>query len=156
MNRPVLLLMLLWSLAGCGLFGGGPKAVKPGWKALSLVATEEVNANSALAVDIVLVRDSKLLDLLLAMPAAKYFSASSALQRSYPGQMAVLAYEITPGQRIDIPRASFSGDKVWAALAFANYATPGEHRARLQLDPDQLSLRFDADDFSATPAAASR
>lgn len=147
-----LLIMLLLLCTGCGMFGGGPKAVKPGWKTLALVAAQDVNSNSALAVDVVLVRDSKLLDTLLALPAAKYFAATSAMQRSYPDQMAVLAFEITPGQKIDVERARFKGDKVWAVLAFANYATPGEHRVRLPLDQDHLVIDLATDDFAAPPA----
>lgn len=152
MNRHALALMLLLGCAGCGLFGGAAKPVKPGWKSLALVAAPDANANSALAVDVVLVSDSKLLDTLLAMPAAKYFVASSALQASYPEQMAVLAFEITPGQRIDVDRARFKGNKVWAALAYANYAAPGEHRARLVLDQDHPVIDLGTDDFAARPA----
>lgn len=149
---PVLILALLCCGAGCGMFGGGPKPVKPAWKTLALVAAPDANGNSALAVDVVLVGDSKLLDTLLALPAARYFAATAALQRNYPEQMSVLSFEITPDQKIDVARARFKDGKVWAVLAFANYATPGEHRARLALGQDHLVIDLATDDFAAPPA----
>ena len=148
----VMLVILILCVAGCGMFGGGPKPVKPAWKTLALVAAPDANGNSALAVDVVLVRDSKLLDTLLVLPAAKYFAATASLQRSYPDQMSVLPFEITPGQKIDVERTRFKDGKVWAVLAFANYATPGEHRARLALDQDHLVIDLATDDFAAPPA----
>ncbi|MDQ2822320.1 MAG: hypothetical protein M3Y65_18385 [Pseudomonadota bacterium] len=79
MNRRALSSVLLLLCTGCGMFGGGPKPVKPAWKTLALVAARDANANSPLAVDVVLVRDTRLLDTLLALPAAKYFAATLAL-----------------------------------------------------------------------------
>ena len=148
----LMLALLVLCVAGCGMFGGGPKPVKPAWKTLALVAAQDANGNSALAVDVVLVRDTKLLDTLLALPAAKYFAATASLQRSYPDQMSVLPFEITPGQKIDVERTRFKDGKVWAVLAFANYATPGEHRARLALDEDHVVINLATDDFAALPA----
>ena len=149
MNRGWLLLLCACLLAGCGMFGGSPKAAKPGWDSVRLVAAPDANANSALAVDLVLVKDQAMVDSLLAMPAKRWFDARDGLQRTFPDGLVVLSVEITPGQTIKFDRARFKNDKAWAALAFANYATPGEHRQSLPLKQDTCVLQLDAQDFSA-------
>ena len=138
-------------LAGCGMFGGGePKPVRSDWTKLTIVAASDANDNSALAVDVVLVKDKVVLESLLAMPASAYFASRASLQRTYPEGLTVLPVEITPGQKIDIDRARFSAGRYWAALAFANYATPGDHRTRLLLDNDGYVLQLNVQDFVAT------
>jgi type VI secretion system protein len=154
--KTVRLVLLLWVAcfcAGCGLFGGGPKAVKPGWDSLSFAAAPDANGNSALAVDVVLVRDKQVLDSLQAMPAKRWFEARDGLMRTFPDGLTVLSVEITPGQTIQFARAWFKG-KAWVALAFANYATPGEHRQSLPLAQETCVLRLEAQDFAV--AAPSR
>jgi len=145
--RLSLLLCAVSVLAGCGMFGGGPKAVKPGWDSLAVAAAPDANGNSALAVDVVLVRDPQLLESLQAMPARRWFEARDGLMRTYTDGLTVLSVEITPGQTIRFPRDRFKG-KAWAALAFANYATPGEHRQNLPLAQATCVLRLDAQDFA--------
>jgi len=145
--RPILLLCAASVLAGCGMFGGGPRAVKPGWDRLSVAAAHDANNNSALALDVVLVRDQQVLDSLQAMPAKRWFEARDGLMRTFPEGLTVLSVEITPGQTIQFARERFKG-KAWAALAFANYATPGEHRQTLPLAQDACVLRLDAQDFA--------
>jgi type VI secretion system protein len=152
--KAVRLVLLLWAvsvLAGCGMFGGGPKAVKPGWDSLSLAAAPDANGNSALAVDVVLVRDQQVLDSLQAMPAKRWFEARDSLLRTFPEKLTVLSVEITPDQTIRFPRDRFKG-KAWAALAFANYATPGEHRQNLPLAQATCVLRLEAHDFAVAGA----
>jgi type VI secretion system protein len=143
------LLLCACMVAGCGMFGGGPKAVKPGWDSVNVTAAPDANGNSALAVDVVLVKERAVLESLMAMPAKRWFEARDGLQRTYPEGLTVLSAEITPGQTIRFARERFKGDKAWAALAFANYATPGEHRQSLPLKQDQCVLQLDAQDFAA-------
>jgi len=142
-------------LAGCSLFGG-PAPVKPGWASLTLVAAPDANADSALAVDVVLVKDKALLDGLLAMPAARYFAARAGLQRSFPEGVTVLSVEITPGQTIQVAPARFRNEKAWAALAFANYATPGEHRETLLLGHGAYLLQLGPQELAVTGPQAGR
>ena len=96
---------------------------------------------------LVLVRDQQVLDSLQAMPAKRWFEARDGLMRTFPEGLTVLSVEITPGQTIQFARERFKG-KAWAALAFANYATPGEHRQTLPLAQDACVLRLDAQDFA--------
>jgi type VI secretion system protein len=136
-------------LAGCAMFSNEPKPTRLDWNRLTLAAAVDANDNSALAVDVVLVRDKALLDKLLAMPASAYFSARGDLQSSFPDGLTVFRYEITPGLKIDVDRKRLGADKVWAALVFANYATPGEHRQRLPLTGSGYLLELNVQDLVA-------
>jgi type VI secretion system protein len=145
-------------LAGCGsigagaraLVGAGPRAVKPDWERLDISAAADANGNSALAVDVVLVRDKAMLDSLALMSASKYFAARADLERTFPDALTVLAVEITPGQRITLDPKAYGGQRVWAALAFAGYASEGEHRTRLLLNNGGYVLQLNAQDFVAS------
>lgn len=148
-RRLLPLLSLLALLAGCSMFGG-PKPVKPAWQSLAFAAADDANANSALAVDVVLVKDRGVLDTLAAMPASRWFAARADLERTYPDAIKTLGVEITPGQLIRIERQRYGDERAWAALVFANYAAPGEHRARVPLDAGACVLQLNAQDFVVT------
>ncbi|MDN4037642.1 hypothetical protein [Massilia sp. YIM B02443] len=146
-------LLLAACLSGCSMFGG-PKPVRPAWHGLAFAAAFDANASSALAVDVVLVRDKAVLDTLMAMSAARYFAARADLLRTYPDALSVLGVEITPGQTIRFERKRYEGERAWAALAFANYAAPGEHRVRVALDGAACLVQLNAHDFVVTAAAS--
>lgn len=152
---PVLLAATMF-LAGCGLIKRGPQPQAPGWQGVTVMAAEDANANSAVAVDIVLVRDQAVLESLLTMPAARYFAARADLQRTYPDALTVVALEITPGQVIRLDARRFDGQRAWAALAFAHYANPGEHRARLLLDNRGYVLQLNSQGMLATELTPGR
>jgi len=139
-------LLPLLLLAGCSMFGG-PKPVQPAWQSLAFAAAPDANANSALAVDVVLVKDKAVLDMLSALTASRYFATRDDLLRTYPDALTLLSVEITPGQLIRIERKRFGAERAWAALAFANYATPGEHRIRVALDGNACLLQLNAQEF---------
>lgn len=147
-------------LAACSTLAnlaGGPRPQAPRWQTLALAAADNANGNSALAVDVVLVKDKGVLDSLAAMPAARYFATRADLQRTFPEALTVLAVEITPGQVIQLEQRRFGAERAWAALAFANYGVPGEHRARLLLDRGGYVLQLNAQGFVASdiqPGAA--
>lgn len=152
-RRALLALGLAGLLAGCktisSAVGLGPKPVTPDWKSLALRADEDANANSAVALDIVFVRDTALLDALTAMPAAKWFAGRADMQRSFPEALTVLSFELVPGQTIKVPDKLWRRAAGWGVLAFAGYASPGEHRARLVLDAPGYLIQLGAQDFSA-------
>ncbi|NHZ83176.1 hypothetical protein F2P44_28455 [Massilia sp. CCM 8695] len=155
--RCAAVLIAVATLAACGavagaraLVGLAPAPAKPGWTSVTLAAAADANADSALAVDIVLVKDKAMLESLAAMSAAKYFGARADLQRTFPDALSVLPIEITPGQQIRIDGQRFGKQRAWAALVFANYATPGEHRLRLLLDHPGYVLHLNAQEFIAS------
>ncbi|MYN18836.1 hypothetical protein GTP81_18975 [Rugamonas sp. FT107W] len=150
-RRCLLLCALLCALAGCGatraLFG--PSMASPGWKTLTLRAADDANSNSALAVDVVLVKDPAVLDALVAMPASKWFATRAELQRTFPEALTVYQYELVPAQTIKLNDKKWSDQKAWAALVFAGYSNAGEHRERLLLNASAYVVQLNAQGFSA-------
>lgn len=160
-RRGLLLLALASALSGCGavsgarsLLGFNPKPITPEWQTLALRAAEDANANSALAVDVVLVKDAAVLESLLAMPASKWFATRVDLQRSFPEALTVYSYELVPAQTINLNEKLWRGQAAWAALVFAGYATPGEHRARMLLTSSGYVVQLGVQDFSASEIKA--
>lgn len=144
-------LPLALAVAGCGVVAGtrsmlglDPKPVVPDWKSLALSTADDANANSAVAVDVVLVKDTAVLESLLAMPAAKWFASRADLQRSFPEALTVFSYELAPSQTVRVAPKQWSEQRAWAALVFANYLSPGEHRARLMLNTPGYVVRLNA------------
>lgn len=148
-------------LSGCGalnsvvagsrsLIGLDPSPVEPDWKSLAISASDDANANSALAVDLVLVKDKAVLDTLLTMPATKWFTARHDLQRTFPEAFTVFQYELVPTQAVRLDKKQFGKERAWAALVFANYASPGEHRARLLLNNPGYSVQLNAQSFTVS------
>lgn len=137
-------------LGGCAMLSRAPQPVKPDWQALTFSAASDANSNSALAVDVVLVRDKAVLDSLTALSASRYYLTKADLLRTFPDAFTVLAVEITPGQQLRFERKRIGEVRAWAALVFANYAAPGEHRLRLQLDASGYVLQLGAQEFVAT------
>lgn len=152
-RRVMLALGLVSLLSGCktisSAVGLGPKPVTLDWKTLVLRAEDDANANSAVALDIVFVRDTAVLDTLAAMSANKWFAGRADMLRSFPDALTVLSFELVPGQTIKVP------DKLWRSadgrgvLAFAGYASQGEHRLRLARDTRGYLIQLGAQDFSA-------
>ncbi|RJF92849.1 hypothetical protein D3871_29575 [Noviherbaspirillum saxi] len=139
------------------LIGLDPKPVEPDWKSLAITAADDANANSALAVDLVLVKDKAVLDTLLTMPATKWFTSRHDLRRTFPEAFTVYQYELVPTQAVRLDEKHFGKERAWAAIVFANYASPGEHRARLLLNNTGYSVQLNAQSFTVSefkPGAA--
>ncbi len=90
------------------------------------------NGNSPVALDIVSVGDKAAVDPLSKMAASEWFQKREQFRRDYPkdGALVVRSWEWVPGQAIPelvVPRKP----KPRAVFLFANYASPGPHRARL-------------------------
>lgn len=94
-------------------------------------AASAANLNSPVAVDLVLVYDKKLVEELLAMPAADWFEKRNQFERDSMGKkrLEFRSWEWAPGQELETEvRYSRKGN---AAFLFARYLTPGDHRIRI-------------------------
>jgi type VI secretion system protein len=150
MRAALMALAAACQLAGCGLFGGGPKAVAPDWKKLQIVTAPDANNNSPVAIDVVLITDRALVNGVSALTAAQYFAARDDMRRSQPDALLVQSLELPPGQSFDIDPKPFRAKKGWAALMFANYGTPGAHRFLLQLGSSGYVANLNAQDALLT------
>jgi type VI secretion system protein len=110
-----------------------------------------VNANSPIAFDLVEANDKDLAKELSKMTAADWFQKRDQIKRDFPKQksLSVQEWEWVPGQVV--PNIKFSRAHTPRLLiAFANYNTPGPHRAKL--DPKSpVLIQLQRDDFQLSP-----
>ena len=139
--------LLVWS---CGF---GPLKKRPSFGPrieLRAEAARTANLNSPVAVDLVLVFDKRLVEELLAMPAETWFARRFQFERDSVGKrrLEFQSWEWTPGQTMETEvRYSRKG---WAAILYARYLAPGEHRARI--DPlKRFRLLLGEETFEVVP-----
>lgn len=128
------------------------KGDKVKWDQLTLAASDDVNNNSPVAIDVVLVTDDTMLARLAELPASKWFSARADLASTFPKALRYWSWEVVPGQRVDVPGDTFDRPRVAAALVFANYANPGAHRVRIEQFSGHLAVLLDNNTFSVSAA----
>jgi type VI secretion system protein len=103
------------------------------WKSIVVTASEDANENSPVALDLVYVKDQAMLTALLATPANKWFATRSDIRRSFGESVNVTSLELMPTQSLQLNGKALAGNRALAALVFADYPGPGEHRERLQM-----------------------
>lgn len=151
---------LRWLSAGVGLFafmsvGCGlvtrTQRMFGGHLPLEVTVGARANQGSAVAVDLLVVYDKRLLDKLLELPARAWFEQASQFERDFPQSFERTRWEWVPGQDVGRKEVEYrAGAK--AALVFADYLVPGAHR--LRLDPRQPSrLLLGEKGFSVEPLA---
>jgi type VI secretion system protein len=126
----LLALALSSTLISCG-FGLRTRALFGGTVDLKVQVEDMANGNNPVAVDVLLVSDEDLLKQLLKMPAREWFDKRGQIKRDFPeGKgLQTWSWEWVPGQHIP-PQMLPLEPKARAMLIFANYLSPGEHRAR--------------------------
>ncbi|HET6978775.1 MAG TPA: hypothetical protein VFI24_20755 [Pyrinomonadaceae bacterium] len=91
----------------------------------------KANNNNPVAVDLVLVKDKKLLTELMKMSASEWFEKRHQMELDYPKESDLNAgrWEWVPGQQVQVDRVPVNMDVV-GGVVFANYFNAGSHRAR--------------------------
>ena len=130
------------------LFSGTPGPSFLDWKALTLVAAPDVNQNSPLALDLVFVRDQATLEKLLSLPASKWFSSKDELMKTYPNAITLRSWELVPQQVLQLSEEALGSPRVAGMLLYANYLSPGEHRAQLPLAREAFLVELGARGFN--------
>lgn len=144
---------LVVQLAGCALPGFLTfKGTKLGWSQVTLTAAPSANQNSPIAVDVVLVFEDDMLERLVELPATKWFSARVDLRKTFPKSLSYRTWELVPGQTIRVLGDSFGSPRVVGVLIYADYATPGAHRLRLETLEGAIVIRLDNQTFDASAA----
>ena len=153
-------MMAAFMLTGCGTISSamsamssltsgllGPRAIAPQWDRVVVTAAGDSNRNSPVALDIVFVRDQVVIDALLATSSGKWFSSRADLQRTFPEVVSVLSLELVPNQSMQIDRKVLQSKTGLAAILYADYPGPGEHRERLQLTASGYVVQLGASGF---------
>lgn len=140
-----LLTLVLLCALGCGAnrrsFFGGDVAVR-------VEADPEINQNSPVAVEMIVVYDKDLLEALLAKTAREWFQSRAQVFKDHPGDkdFVSVTWEVVPGQSLPAQEVSF-GTGARGGIVFADYFSEGAHRARF--DPHQdLRIHLQDKDFS--------
>jgi len=142
-----LVLLLGVALSGCGAIDVVkdtffPRLPKVELGDIQVLTDPAANLNSALEFEIVLVKDPDVLKKLSELPAAKWFELREDLRKTYPGGFESMKWELVPGQDLRLPGDEFKDKRALAVLVYANYLTPGEHRARIDNYRDGAVIRL--------------
>ncbi|HEU4477621.1 MAG TPA: hypothetical protein VFR80_03825 [Pyrinomonadaceae bacterium] len=88
------------------------------------------NNNNPVAVDLVLVKDKKLLQELMKMSASDWFEKRNQVELDYPKETELDAgrWEWVPGQQVKLDRVPVNLD-IAGGVVFAKYFNAGTHRA---------------------------
>jgi type VI secretion system protein len=140
------------ALAGCGTIGGWFGGPSVELDQITLSAMTGINNDSPIAVDLVIVYDTGLIDRVAALTAHDWFGNRAQMQRDFPNDLQVIGWEVVPGQTLqDQPVDRRGGAR--AGFIFANYFSAGDHRLRLG-DQSELTVRLLDAGFTVTPEAA--
>ncbi|HUG22186.1 hypothetical protein [Piscinibacter sp.] len=134
-TRRILLCTLLGGLTGCSagpLLSKGAAMFLPTKRLerLILVAADDANGRTPVAVDLVFVQDDETAAALAATSAVEWFNARPQLQQQYLGKLIVHSWEIVPNTRIDAP-IPIDGAAPAHTLLFALYGNAVKGRASL-------------------------
>jgi type VI secretion system protein len=138
---------LLFLLTACG----ARIPLRPSPKlTMKVTVSPQANNNNPVALDLVLVKDKKLLKELMKLSAAEWFQKRSQYRLDYPKETGLSAgsWEWVPGQVVKLEPMPMKS-KPAGGLVFANYFTPGTHRA--VIDPGKpIVITLGADDLMVT------
>jgi type VI secretion system protein len=144
----LLALVVLWSLSACGL-GVRTRSLFGGKLEVKVVIDEKANRNHPVAVNVVLAYDEKLVPTLLGFSAQDWFQKRQQLKRDFPDGLEYWEWEWVPGQAVPVQKLPLLAKAV-GAVVYADYLSPGEHRARI--DPHtSIMLELRETDFTVNP-----
>jgi type VI secretion system protein len=133
-SRTLLILIVpLLFAAACGL----PNRVRSmfgGELPIQVSISPDANENTPLAVELIVVYENKIVDKLLEKKAREWFSGREQFLRDYADHVKSWKFEWTPGQEVAPLELSY-GVGAKRVVLFADYVTPGEHRA--SIDPQR-------------------
>ena len=122
------------------------------WSSVTLVAADDANLNSALAVDVVMLHDEETLGLVQNLPAAKWFATKDDLLKTFPKGLSYQTAELVPEQTLQMKQDMFLQKRQVGTIVFANYLTPGEHRVRVDQLKGQLLIQLGTKSFTVVTA----
>ena len=158
--KHALLTLALLNLTACGVLDyiipkgmmdfASPKGVKLAWDGVTILAANDANLNSPVALDVVILKDEASLTMLTSLPAAKWFATRGEMEKTFPQAISYKSFEVAPGQTLRIAATEFGTARVAGVVMYADYLTPGEHRIRVDQLQGAVSVQLGARDFTVT------
>ncbi len=154
-GRVLVVLTLGFTLSACGMVKA-TKSLFGGNYPLEVWISEDLNQNSPIAVEVVIVYDKSTLDKLVEMSARDWFAKRDQLAKDLADKVDLWPFEWVPRDDLETPldyplelnlpyRIGANG-----RVVFADYYSPGQHR--LVVDPYKpLRLRFEEGGFRSEP-----
>ena len=115
-------------------------------RSVDLRATSDANDDRPVAVDLVFAGDEKAAAALAVLSAREYFSRREQLLADHPDELAASSWELVPGQQVTGAKTAASCGLA-ATYLFADYATPGAHRLRLN-QTGTVAVTLGSDDLA--------
>jgi type VI secretion system protein len=154
--KPLLLLLCLALLALSPACRRVPAVIRntvPGASGASMLETRVqispgANQNNPVAVDLVLVSNQILFKELMKLSAKEWFEKRNQFQLDYPKEteLSTRRWEWVPGQVVKLDRILVKIE-ITGGIIFANYFTPGTHRA--VIDPrKKILIKLGEEDFT--------
>ncbi len=137
---------LLIAASSCGI-GVRTRAMLGGKLRVKVEIAENVNLNSPIAVDLVVVYEEKLQERLLVTTSREWFENKEQIKRDYmEGEgLDFWSWEWVPGQQVPVQKFPLK-PSAEAAFIFADYLTPGAHRYRI--DPfESVSIKLNENEY---------
>ncbi len=122
------------ALAGCGVFNGlfGDGTTFSGSRQVDFRISDELNNDHPVAVELVVVYDKAVEEVLLKLTGASWFAQREQYLRDFSGEkLQTWKWEWTPGQVTEPQKFRYSVGAL-STIIFASYASPGNHRARVE------------------------
>ncbi|MDH3603751.1 MAG: hypothetical protein OEU26_29425 [Candidatus Tectomicrobia bacterium] len=144
------LLLLPILLQACGI-GTRARALVGSKMRMQVQVSDNVNQQSPVALDLVLVYDKKLLKKLSNLPASDWFKQRRQYRRDYPDSTGFDAWrwEWVPGQNVPLQELPLKA-KAKGGLIFVNYFSDGDHRARIEPNKS-IYVDLHETDFAVQP-----
>lgn len=140
-----LLALTAVTICGCGIVSR-TRSLFGGKVPVAVTISPQMNQNSPVAVEFLVIYKKPLLEKLLEMPASQWFERREQLLRDYPDGLDAWSWEWIPGQEVGVIELDFRvGAK--GGVIFADYFAPGNHRATFQ---PHKSIRVELEDNGFT------
>lgn len=149
MTHLILAAWLVLSLAGCGvvesLYGDG--VLFGAARRIEFRIAPDLNDNYPVAVELIVVYTKALEKELGALTAQEWFERRAQFLRDFSKEeMQAFRWEWVPGQAV-APQEFDYNRGARSAILFASYATPGDHRVRVEAPNHALRVTLGEADF---------
>ena len=143
--------ILLGFLALVAVAATAPAASAQSELKIKVEVSSQANDNNPVAVELVLVTDKDLLKELMKISASEWFENRTQYRLDHPEETGLDAgrWEWVPGQVVALEPITVEREIV-GGVVFANYSTPGDHRAAIN-PRKSFALSLGAKDFTVRP-----
>ena len=118
---------------------------------IKVKVSPQANDNNPVAFDLVLVTDKELLKKLMKISASEWFENRTQYRLDHPEETGLEAgrWEWVPGQIVVLDPITVEREIV-GGVVFANYSTPGDHRAAIN-PRKSFAINLGVKDFTVRP-----